>query len=303
MCKERKSRQLVKSRKWFYPVICRSSRVMVKSYSMSICREIVKLQHVHLPWNCQIAARRDIVELSNRQITAWAICREIFKLQHRTKDVNCTFDPSPASTRQTTNSSVNDFQIERRFDADFNDSWIAALRGFKPCQADRELKRFGFNDSSIAALRGFKPCQANPPRAERQIRRCKRFSDWNDSPPASPCRGFKPCQANHELKRFGFVPSACRMTILRVPNDKFVDVNDSQIETIRLPASPRRFQQFVDCRPPVPNDPVCDSRIFLALKYITGVGESRQNIICFGVEWIFGDVLLVSRAKTYYVWI
>ena len=117
MCKERKSRQLVKSRKWFYPVICRSSRVMVKSYSMSICREIVKLQHVHLPWNCQIAARRDIVESSNRQITAWAICREIFKLQHRTKDVNCTFDPSPASTRQTTNSSVNDFQIERRFDA------------------------------------------------------------------------------------------------------------------------------------------------------------------------------------------
>ena len=303
----------MKSRKWFYPVICRSSRVMVKSYSMPICREIVKLQHVHLPWNCQIAARRDIVELSNRQITAWAICREIFKLQHRTKDVNCTFDPSPASTRQTTNSSVNDFQIERRFDADFNDSWIAALRGFKPCQADRELKRFGFNDSSIAALRGFKPCQANPPRAERQIRRCKRFSDWNDSPPASPrgfkpcqanppraerqirrckrfsdwndsppaspCRGFKPCQANHELKRFGFVPSACRMTILRVPNDKFVDVNDSQIETIRLPASPRRFQQFVDCRPPVPNDPVCDSRVFLALEYI------------------LGDVPLVSRAK------
>ena len=252
---------------------------MVKSYSMSICREIVKLQHVHLPWNCQIAARRDIVELSNRQITAWAICREIFKLQHRTKDVNCTFDPSPASTRQTTNSSVNDFQIERRFDADFNDSWIAALRGFKPCQANRELKRFGFNDSSIAALRGFKPCQANPPRAERQIRRCKRFSDWNDSPPASPCRGFKPCQANHELKRFGFVPSACRMTILRVPNDKFVDVNDSQIETIRPPASPRRFQQFVDCRPPVPNDPVCDSRVFLALEYI------------------LGDVPLVSRAK------
>jgi len=244
----------VKSRKWFYPVICRSSRVMVKSYSMSICREIVKLQHVHLPWNCQIAARRDIVESSNRQITAWAICREIFKLQHRTKDVNCTFDPSPASTRQTTNSSVNDFQIERRFDADFNDSWIAALRGFKPCQA-------------------------NPPRAERQIRRCKRFSDWNDSPPASPRRGFKPCQANRELKRFGFVPSACRTTILRVPNDKFVDVNDSQIETIRPPASPRRFQQFVDCRPPVPNDPVCDSRVFLALEYI------------------LGDVPLVSRAK------
>ena len=54
--------------------------------------------------------------------------------------------------------------------------------------------------------------------------------------------------------------------ILRVPNDKFVDVNDSQIETIRPPASPRRFQQFVDCRPPVPNDPVCDSREFLTLE-------------------------------------
>jgi len=71
--------------------------------------------------------------------------------------------------------------------------------------------------------------------------------------------------------------------ILRVPNDKFVDVNDSQIETIRLPASPRRFQQFVDCRPPVPNDPVCDSRVFLALEYI------------------LGDVPLVSRAKLEFV--
>ena len=70
-----------------------------------------------------------------------------------------------------------------------------------------------------------------------------------------------------------------RLRSLRVPNDKFVDVNDSQIETIRLPASPRRFQQFVDCRPPVPNDPVCDSRVFLALEYI------------------LGDVPLVSRAK------
>ena len=244
----------MKSRKWFYPVICRSSRVMVKSYSMSICREIVKLQHVHLPWNCQIAARRDIVESSNCQITAWAICREIFKLQHRTKDVNCTFDPSPASTRQTTNSSVNDFQIERRFDADFNDSWIAALRGFKPCQADRELKRFGFNDSSIAALRGFKPCQANPPRAERQIRRCKRFSDWNDSPPRLP----------------------------------------APISTIRGLPPPRakwscvRFSGFLGFR--------------IYFRWCA-FGESRQTIICFGVEWIFGDVLLVSRAKTYYVWI
>ena len=195
----------MKSRKWFYPVICRSSRVMVKSYSMSICREIVKLQHVHLPWNCQIAARRDIVELSNRQITAWAICREIFKLQHRTKDLNRTFDPSAprlhAPNDKFVGKQFSDRTIRRR--ADFNDSWIAALRGFKPCQANRELKRFGFNDSSIAALRGFKPCQ---------ILRLKRFSDWNDSPPASPRRGLKPCQANRELKRFGFVPSACRTT-------------------------------------------------------------------------------------------
>ena len=184
MCKERKSRQLVKSRKWFYPVICRSSRVMVKSYSMSICREIVKLQHVHLPWNCQIAARRDIVESSNCQITAWAICREIFKLQHWTKDLNCTFDPSSASTRQTTNSSVNNFQIER-FDA----APISMIRGLPPCADSNHVRR---------------------------------IVNWNDS--ASMIRRLPPYAVSNHVRR-----------ILRVPNDKFVDVNDSQIETIRPP--------------------------------------------------------------------
>ena len=249
------------------------------------------VQHVNLPWNRQIAACASAMKLSNCS-TAWY--RRIVELSNYSmghlpwnfqvaasdKRFKLHFWPIirlHAPNDKFVGKQFSDRTIRRR--ADFNDSWIAVLRGFKPFQANRELKRFGFNDSSIAALRGFKPCQANPPRAERQIRRCKRFSDWNDSPPASPCRGFKPCQANHELKRFGFVPSACRMTILRVPNDKFVDVNDSQIETIRLPASPRRFQQFVDCRPPVPNDPVCDSRVFLALEYI------------------LGDVPLVSRAK------
>ena len=260
MCKERKSRQLVKSRKWFYPVICRSSRVMVKSYSMSICREIVKLQHVHLPWNCQIAARRDIVESSNRQITAWAICREIFKLQHRTKDVNCTFDPSPASTRQTTNSSVNDFQIER-FDA----APISMIRGLPPCADSNHVRRIvSWNDSA-----------SFPPRAERQIRRCKRFPDRNDSPPRLPApistiRGLPPPRAKwscvrfsgwgESWKRFGPAPHT------RIPG--------SVIWVI--------YRENV-----VWPDPV----VWVI---------SRENVVWpvfLALEYILGDVPLVSRAK------
>ena len=279
----------MKSRKWFYPVICRSSRVMVKSYSMSICREIVKLQHVHLPWNCQIAARRDIVESSNRQITAWAICREIFKLQHRTKDVNCTFDPSPASTRQTTNSSVNDFQIERRFDA----APISMIRGLPPCADSNHVRRIvSWNDSA-----------SFPPRAERQIRRCKRFSDWNDSPPRLPApistiRGLPPPRAKWSCVRFS-------------------GWGESWIEAIR-PRSPHAHSRSCDlghlpwkcglarscCLGHLPWK--CGLARFLGFRIYfrwCAFGESRQNIICFGVEWIFGDVLLVSRAKTYYVWI
>ena len=116
--------------------------------------------------------------------------------------------------------------------------------------------------------------------------------------------------------------------ILRVPNDKFVDVNDSQIETIFFPASPRRFQQFVDCRPPVPNDPVCDSRVE-ANRELKRFGPapptripgpviwviyrenvvwpdpvvwviSRENVVWpvfLALEYILGDVPLVSRAK------
>jgi hypothetical protein len=199
------------------------------------------VQHVNLPWNRQIAACASAMKLSNCS-TAWY--RRIVELSNYSmghlpwtfqvaasdKRFKLHFWPIPrlhAANDKFVGKQFSDRTIRRR--ADFNDSWIAALRGFKPCQANRELKRFGFNDSSIAALRGFKPCQ---------ILRLKRFSDWNR-----------------------------------------VDVNDSQIETIRLPASPRRFQQFVDCRPPVPNDPVCDSRVFLALEYI------------------LGDVPLVSRAK------
>ena len=113
-----------------------------------------------------------------------------------------------------------------------------------------------------------------------------------------------------------------------MPNDKFVDVNDSQIETIRPPASPRRFQQFVDCRPPVPNDPVCDSRVEANRKlkrfgpapptripgpviwviycdYVVWPDPvvwviSRENVVWpvfLALEYILGDVPLVSRAK------
>ena len=98
-----------------------------------------------------------------------------------------------------------------------------------------------------------------------------------------------------------------------MPNDKFVDVNDSQIETIRPPASPRRFQQFVDCRPPVPNDPVCDSRVE-ANRELKRFGPApptripgpviwvicRENVVWpvfLALEYILGDVPLVSRAK------
>ena len=219
------------------------------------------VQHVNLPWNRQIAACASAMKLSNCS-TAWY--RRIvessnysmghlpwnFQVAASDKRFKLHFWPIirlHAPNDKFVGKQFSDRTIRRR--ADFNDSWIAALRGFKPCQANRELKRFGFNDSSIAALRGFKPCQANPPRAERQIRRCKRFSDWNDSPPRLPApistiRGLPPPRAKWSCVRFsGFLGFGIYF----------------------------RWCAF---------------------------GESRQNIICLGVEWIFGDVLLVSRAKT-----
>ena len=70
-----------------------------------------------------------------------------------------------------------------------------------------------------------------------------------------------------------------------MPNDKFVDVNDSQIETIRPPASPRRFQQFGDCRLPVPNDPVCDSRVE-ANRELKRFGPAPPTRIPGPVIWV-----------------
>ena len=137
------------------------------------------VQHVNLPWN--------------RQIAALAICREIFKLQQRTKDANCTFDPSPASTRQTTNSSVNDFQIERFFAAP-----ISMIRGLPPCADSNHVRRIVNWNDSASMIRRLPPYAVSnhvrrivnwndsasfPPRAERQIRQCKRFPDRNDLPP------------------------------------------------------------------------------------------------------------------------
>ena len=115
-------------------------------------------------------------------------------------------------------------------------SWIETIRlqWFVDCRPTRFQT---MSDSQIETILRLKP------------RRCKRFSDWNDSPPRLPApistiRGLPPPRAKWSCVRFsGFLGFGIYF----------------------------RWYAF---------------------------GESRQNIICLGVEWIFGDVLLVSRAKT-----
>ena len=120
--------------------------------------EIVK--HVNLPWKRQIAACASAMKLSNCS-TAWyrrivessnySMGHLPWNFQVAASDKRCKlhFWPIPrlhAPNDKFVSKWFSDRTIRRR--ADFNDSWIAALRGFKPCQANRELKRFGFVPSA-----------------------------------------------------------------------------------------------------------------------------------------------------------